>query len=399
LKSLRIVAATLVLQFAYGQVYVWGVLAPYVRAEAQWPALLIGAVWSATPIGWIVGIVVAGRVADRQPPRRLLWTGMGISTAAFLVTFLAPSGLTMVVFYAGLGLGLGGALAMAGSVAAGAQAFPRHVGAVGGAMTASYAVAALVQVPIASALAPHLGWLGTLRAMVIVLMPLAAALLLLMPSLPPPPQAASLLPSARIGAVKMLSRPAIITACLVELCAGALGAFVFVNLATHVGELGFGAALGAAAVTAVGAGNTAGRLAAGAASDRFGLHPVLLSVLLLGLGGAVLLVWPHPLLLLLAALAFGTGYGGAAGAVSRLAAQAAPEAPNSAFGLIFAGYSTGSSLGPLVGSLVPVSLSWGVVAIFPAAGLAILAYRRRLPSPEVERIEAEQFKRSGSPRA
>jgi MFS family permease len=85
-----------------------------------------------------------------------------------------------------------------------------------------------------------------------------------------------------------------------------------------------------------------------------------------------------------AALAFGTGYGGAAGVISRLAAQAAPEVPNSAFGLVFAGYSTGSFLGPLLGSLLPLSLSWGVMALFPAAGLGVLAYRRRLPRPEVK---------------
>jgi MFS family permease len=382
--QLRIAAATLVLQFAYGLVYVWGVLAPYVRAEEHWPPLLLAAVWSATPVGWIAGIVVSGRVADRQPPRRLLWIGLVISSAAFLVAFLAPSGLTMVVFYAGLGLGLGGALAMAGSVAAGAQVFPRHLGAVGGAMTGSYAVAALVQVPIASALAPHLGWLGTLRLMVVGLMLLAAAFLLLMPRLPPPPQAGNLLPSAGVATLGLLRRPAIGSGFLLELCAGALGAFAFVNLAGHAGGLGFGPALAAAAVTGVGAGNTVARLAAGAASDRFGVHPVLLAMLLCSIAGAVLLFAAQPLALLVAALAFGTGYGGAAGVISRLAAQAAPEVPNSAFGLVFAGYSTGSFLGPLLGSLLPLSLSWGVMALFPAAGLGVLAYRRRLPRPEVK---------------
>jgi MFS family permease len=375
---LRIASATLVLQFAYGLVYVWGVLAPYVRAEAHWPPLLLGAVWSATPLGWIAGIIISGRVADRQPPRRLLWIGLGISSAAFLVAFGAPSGFSLVVFYAGLGLGLGGALAMAGSVAAGAQAFPRHLGAVGGAMTGSYAVAALVQVPIAAALAPHLGWLGTLRLMGVGLMLLAAACLLVMPSLPPPPQAANALPAARLATLGLLRRPAIASGCLVELCAGPLGAFAFVNLAAHAGGLGFGPALAAAALTGVGAGNTVARLAAGAASDRFGVHPVLLGMLLCSIAGAILLLRPQPPALLLAAVAFGTGYGGAAGVISRLAAQAAPGTPNSAFGLVFAGYSTGSCLGPLLGSMLPLSLAWGVLALFPVAGLGVLAYRWRL---------------------
>src|SRR5258708_18841099 len=50
--SARVLAGALVLQFSFGLVYVWGAMAPYVRAHDHWPPLLIGAVWSAGPAGY-----------------------------------------------------------------------------------------------------------------------------------------------------------------------------------------------------------------------------------------------------------------------------------------------------------------------------------------------------------
>src|SRR5207248_2921176 len=66
----RVLLATLPLQFAFGLVYCWGALAPYVERSDHWPALLLSAVFSATPVGYGIGIVVGGRLADRVPPRR-----------------------------------------------------------------------------------------------------------------------------------------------------------------------------------------------------------------------------------------------------------------------------------------------------------------------------------------
>jgi hypothetical protein len=63
------------------------------------------------------------------------------------------------------------------------------------------------------------------------------------------------------------------------------------------------------------------------------------------------------------------GFRGAAGILSRLGVRAAPEAPNSAFGLIFVGCSSGAFAGSLIAAGLGLS---------PLAGLAILAYRSRV---------------------
>ncbi|HSR26351.1 MAG TPA: MFS transporter, partial [Candidatus Eisenbacteria bacterium] len=224
--GVRTMAGALVLQFSLGLVYGWGAMAPYVRAQDRWPPLLIGSVWSAGPVGYSIGMVVAGRLADRLPPRRICWASLGLMACGLGAAFLFPSGLTFPVFYSGLGLGLGGGVGMAGSVAAGVRAFPRRVGAVGGAVTGAYALAALVQVPVASRLAPAIGWTGTLRVLGSALVVLAALALLLMPPLPGPRRRRTA--GAAASPLTMLRRPLVWTAFLAELATAVVGSAAFV---------------------------------------------------------------------------------------------------------------------------------------------------------------------------
>ena len=48
-------AAGLALQMAFGLVFAWGEVAPYVRAVDHWPPWLLGAVFSGTPLGYGTG--------------------------------------------------------------------------------------------------------------------------------------------------------------------------------------------------------------------------------------------------------------------------------------------------------------------------------------------------------
>ena len=372
----RTMTAALVLQFSLGLVYVWGQVAPYVRAHSQWPPLLVSCVWSAGPIGYAIGMVAAGRLADRVPPRRLCWSSLGLMAFGLGTAFAFPSGPTFVLLYAFLGLGMGGGVGMAGSLAAGVQVFRGRVGAVGGAVTGSYALAALVQVPVAAWLLPSLGWTDTVRVMGVALVLLAGLALAMMPPLPGPPQAQV---AERIEpAHRMFLRPLIWTGYLLELCSSTVGSHAFVNVVTYARGLQLPVALATAALTTVAAGNAVGRLGGGAAADRFGVHAVLLAILLLNLAGAVLLSRAGAGTLLIATVAVGLGFGAPAGILSRLAAQAMPLAPHSAFGLLFMGYAAGSFSGPLIGAVLGASsLSWLLMTGFPLAGLVLLAYRSR----------------------
>ncbi|HZU15341.1 MAG TPA: MFS transporter [Candidatus Dormibacteraeota bacterium] len=373
-STARVLAVTLLLQFCFGLVYVWGVLAPAVRREG-WPPLLLGSVWSAAPAGWILGIIVSGRMADRLPPRRLCWASLGIAGVGFAVAMALPNGITLPLFYTGLGLGLGGSFAMAGSLAAGASVLPARVGTVGGALTGAYALAALVQIPAASLLLPRLGWEGTLRTLVGALWLLAAAGLVLLPGLPRP---APRTEGPTVPFRRLVRRPLVVTSLLFQLATAPLGAYGFVFLPTYAHARGGPAWLAPAALAAVAAGNAAGRLGAGAISDHLGLGRLLAGIVACDVAAAcLLLLGPAPAALIPSSLVAGLGFGGPAGAISRLGTQAAPDAPSSAIGLTFAGYSSGSALGPLVGAALGPPLSWAVLGACSLAGLALLAVRSR----------------------
>jgi MFS family permease len=338
----------------------------------------VGAVFSATPLGYGIGTVLGGRLADRLPPRRLCWAALGMLATGFAVAFGSGSGATFVLFYAFLGLGLGGGLALVAGLAAGARVLPKRPGAVGGALTATYALGAVVQVPGVALLAGWLGWLNGLRLTGTVLVALAAAALALMPRLPPPLHAANPQGSGLAG---IFLRRGVWTAYAIEACLTPLGTFAFVSLLLYAHVHGLAPVLGTAALVTLALGNTAGRVLGGVVSDRTGVNAVFAAILGFSLVAAGLMAWaPAQATLLPAAVLAGLGLGGGAGVMSRAAALAAPDAPGSAFGLIFAGFASGAFLGPLAGAVLGLdSEAWLIMGLLPLAGFGLLILRRAPP--------------------
>ncbi|TMD58775.1 MAG: OFA family MFS transporter [Chloroflexi bacterium] len=383
--ALRVLICGLALQFVFGMAYAWGAVAPYVRLHDHWSPLLISAVFSGTPLGYGMGIIIGGWFADRSPPRRLCWIGTGLLLIGFAVAFLLPSGITFAIFYSALALGLGGSIALAGALAAGISAFPGREGMIGGTLTGSYALAAVVQIPVISYLASTIGWADALRLVGSIMALLAVAMVLLMPAVPRLAH-----PQQTTGAVSFLQlmrRKQVWTGFFLEITASPLGAYAFATIATYAHSLSLALWVATVAVIAVAVGNALGRIVAGAASDRFGVNRVFLVILALNLLAVILLLLPgNGVTLLLAALAAGIGFGGPAGLLSRLASASASDAPNTAFGLLFFGYALGVFAGPLIGVVAGGNTrSWFVLGSLAGIGLFVLIIRgvlaRSRPEP------------------
>jgi len=376
-QTARVLLSALPIQLAFGLVYAWGAVAPFVVRDQHWSPLLVSAVFSATPIGYGVGIVLGGRLADRLPPRRLCWTGFGLLAAGFAVALTAPSGPTFIVFYAMLGLGLGGGISLAGSIAAARYALPGRAGTAGGLATGVYAVGAPLVVPIVSLLAAAIGWVDALRILCAALLTLGAVTLALMPALPRPSRLDS--DPGHPGARRLLARPRLWTAILLQVCATPLGAYAFVNTATYARGLALAAVVATAAITAVGVGNAVGRIGGGILSDRIGVDRVMLAVLIVdAIAAVVMFRGPVAPALVAAALVAGIGFGAPAGALGRLAQDAAPDAPNSAFGLIFTGFAAGAGGGSILGAAIGGRLAWLAMGGLAVVGLAVVALRLSL---------------------
>lgn len=369
---LRVLVPILILQLAFGLVYSWGAVVPAVRAESHWPPLLVSAVFSSGPLGYAIGMAISGRLAEFLPARRLCWASLGLMGSGFAVAFLFPTGLTFILFYAIIGLGLGGAVAMTGSLVAGTSIFPTRVGTIGGALTGSYALAAVVEVPLVSRLAASYGWLTALRSVGSGVALLAACTLLFMPAIPP---ARRIQVGRNVTPVlTLIRRDAIRVGFLLEVTASPLGSYAFVAVASYAHSLHLLLWVVTLAVTAVAVGNSIGRLVCGSASDYFGITRVFIAIYAVNLLSALLFNLPgSEIVVLLGALTAGMGFGGPAGVLSRLAAVSAPDAPNTAFGLLFSGFALGAVTGPLLGAATGGSaLSWMVLGGIAMIGLLIL---------------------------
>lgn len=375
LLVVRVVIPTLILQFAFGMVYVWGAVAPYVRLQDHWSPLLISAVFSAGPFGYGTGILIGGRLADHYPPRRLCWAGVALMAIGFTIAFLIPNGITLVIFYSAIALGLGGSVALAGALAAGTYTLPTRVGFIGGALTGSYGLAAIVQVPIVSYLASTIGWLNALRIVGTSMAALAVCMVVLMPPIPRPQRTQE--GAGSIPLLKLVARELIWTGFLLEAVASPLGSYAFVAIASYVRGLPLALWVATIAVIAVATGNAIGRIFSGTASDRFGVTPVFLVILTTNVLAAILLQFPvNAATVLFAALAAGISFGGPAGLLSRLATVSAPDAPNSTFGLLFVGYACGVFFGPFLGVAVGGNArSWLALGSLAGIGLLIIAAR------------------------
>jgi MFS family permease len=177
---------------------------------------------------------------------------------------------------------------------------------------------------------------------------------------------------------RLLGRSRLKTAILLEVAGTPLGGYVFVHASSYARGLGFAVAVATAAVTAVAAGNALGRIGGGALSDRFGVDVVWTGALLVDLLAAgVLFLHPGPEALVAGTLLAGIAFGVPAGVISRLAEDAAPDAPNSAFGLIFAGFAAGVGPGSLLGAAMGGSWAWVVMGGLAAGGLLVVAWRLR----------------------
>jgi MFS family permease len=357
-------------------VFAWGAVAPDVRAHAHWPEALVGAVFSATPLGYGTATVFGGRLADRLPPKRLCAVGVALLMVGFAVAFVRPSPLTFVLGYAFLGLGLGGGLALTASIGAAVQAFPERAGSAGGALTGMYALGAVIHVPIVGHLVATVGWLDAIRLVGSVLAGVALLSVLLLPSLPAPTHTAG---RDRVPALALLRRPSVWTGVMLAATATPLGSYAFVNAGQFALAHGFGTRLAGVALIAVAVGNAFARPTAGVLADARGANRVLAALAIVGLVSGPLVA--TALAPLLVAGAFGAGFalGGGAGVLSRLAAEAAPDAPHSAFGLLFAGYAAGALIGPLAGPLIGSGAApWVGLSLVAVVGLCVLVARVRL---------------------
>lgn len=391
----RRVAGAILLDLAVSPLFIWNVFAQPLAQELGASATQVSLVFSFGLAAFSIGVVVGGRLADTQAPRRLalacavgMLIGLGLSGVAPSVWLVALSFGLLQGFAAGLGYAT--AVHEAGLI---------NRGLIMALVVSAYGAGSAALAPLASWLLEHYGRAPTfavLAGLAVAVCGLAAALL---PGRPPDfsrqaPEAPEKPEESVDSMTKGLSEQRRLVGLLWLMfglaSAPGLAAFAI------AGELSGGAAYGAVAAASLG--NMGGRLVAGPMADRFGIPWVLHGFFLLLTAACVLFVSTDELWILQAGLlAVGAQYG-ALSTLTPLATRAGvpPQHFGRAFGLVFSAWGIVGLAAPAAGATLMHAggrpfVSAAMLACALAAWLATLAVLRRLRAlsccpPQVEDV-------------
>ncbi len=391
-KRWALLALACLINLCAGSIYTWSVLAPPI---AERLSLLTGETVTAGGIAAAFGLangiapipmILGGAVNDRFGPRLVIAFGGLLIGAGYAAAGLVTTPLALILGF-GLLFGLGLGFVYGPTVNATLKFFPDRPGLAGGLATAFYGLSSVLLPPIALALTDAQGvsralvTLGGLFALVIV----PGGLLMMKcpegfiasfrgPDGAKTPQRASF---DWRGMLRSKRFPPMVG----MLLAGAIPGMMLLSHGWSLSRelAGLDAAAASAMVSALALANVAGRLVAGAASDRFGRVASLSAALAATVAGCALLFLASPS----APLTFwcgmtlvGVSFGAFMGIYPGFTAGEFGARHNSVnYGIMFFGFSAAGFIGPvamnalLAGGLSPQSVCLAAGA-FPLAGLA-----------------------------
>jgi MFS family permease len=387
-----VAAGFTVLFLAYGVQYSFGLFFAALTTEFGWSRAALAGVFSLYAGTYSFTGLISGRLTDRWGPRRVvalggLLLGLGLG-ASGTVRSLAP--LYATYFVAGLGMST--AYVPCSSTAV--RWFTARRGTAVGLVMAGAGVGVLIVPLLVARLLDRVGWRVAYPTLGIGLALTLAALSRLLVRDPasrglrpyggevagnrtPEPAGQSWPVRRALRHPSFLALAGVYTATWIPVF------LTPVHLVPLAQDLGLSAAAGATALSVLGAGSLAGRLAMGAVSDRIGRRAALaISLALQALAFVGLILASGAAGLLVASGIYGFSYGGVTALMPAIIGDFfGPAHAGSLVGLIFGIAGPTSSLGPVLGGLVfdlTRSYAWafGGAAVLNVVALALLTLAR-----------------------
>ena len=288
-----------------GSIYAWSVLsasaATYLTAatgQAVTPADLAIAFGVANSVGPIP-MILGGAFNDRFGPRAVIITG-GLLIGAGLFGCGLASSVGMITLFYGIVFGIGLGLAYGAGIATAVRYYPDKRGFAGGIVTAAYGFSSVLVPPVAQALTAAVGIMQTfmiLGSVFGIVITVCGWFCVRCPDGFSPhgaqrqSVAAPAAPTAGKTWREMLASPVFWPMMALLMC-GAMTGMMILSQAAAVAktEIGMSAAAAAGAVSTIALFNMAGRLVAGALSDKLGRIGVLAAALILSASGLLVLM-------------------------------------------------------------------------------------------------------------
>ena len=364
--------------WTFGVFYAFATALEQMLAEFDANLSGIAAFFSVTVFLFFAVGIIAGPLADRYGPRRLVAVGAVFMGGGLWLTAQVQSLAAGILVY-GLGVGLGiGSYLVPLNAATGAW-FERHRTLALGVNTVGIGLGTLILVPVAEWLIRTAGWRSAFEAMGIGSV-LVFALVALVSFKPPTPLAPL---SVSISAVKRAVRRSEFWRLYFAGFFMSVALFIpFVFVVQYAKEQGISSSSAAFLITSLGVGSVLGRLGLGVVGIRVGVLPLI--IMCFAIQPLSYVIWlvagsNYVLLLLFAAL-LGVGYGGFV-ALSPVAVVGifGLEGFGGVLGVQYTSAGLGALVGPIgAGAIIDATGSY-TVAIVGAIFISLVATFSVLP--------------------
>jgi MFS family permease len=381
-----IAAGAIVLGLGFGARSIFGIVLDPMSTEFGWPREIFSLSLAIQNLTWGVAQPIFGMIADRMGDRRALWLGFGLYLAGMLLSatgyepWMQHLGAGVLVGLGVSGTGFGLVLSAVGRGCS--EASRTKV------MATTAALGSLGQMLmplIAGYITANWGWQATIFVITALLVPMAICIPFLGPQAPPADHEPE--PTVAMGPLlaHAFAQPSYILLMFGFFVCGFHVGFMTSHLPAYVTDVSGSVALGAAALSIVGAANVIGTFFFGAMGSRYP-KPYVLS-LLYAIRAVVMMAFilipPSPLTVVIFAAAVGLAWLATVPLTSALVASIfGPKYMATLYGFIFLAHQIGAFTGVWMGGRVYDLYGSYDILWWVAIGLGVFSALVHLPVSE-----------------
>jgi MFS family permease len=354
--AMVIAAGAVILALSFGVRSVFGVVLDPISTEYGWPRATFSFAIALQNIVWGLAQPMFGIIADRFGDRRALWLGFALYLAGMVICIVGTEpwmqqlGAGVLVGMGISGTGFGIVLSMVGRATA-----ERDRARVMGTTAALGSLGQMVMPLLAGTLTAYYGWQVAMLAITALLLPMALCIPLIRPRAP----ASDEVPQVDLRTVPLLAQafanPSYALLVLGFFVCGFHVGFFSAHLPAYVAETCGSVALGAAALSIIGAANVVGTWGFGRLGGRYPKPYVLSSIY--AMRAVVIAVFiavpPSPVTVVIFALTMGLLWLPTVPLTSALFASLfGPRYMGTLYGFVFLSHQIGSFTGVYMGGRV-----------------------------------------------
>lgn len=383
-KRWGVLIASCLINLCIGSIYAWSVFAAPLAAkltellDTTFTAADLAIVFTVTNSIGPITMICGGYITDKfGGPRGVILIGGTIFAVGMLLTGFAGS-LSQIIITYGLFVGLGLGMAYGCTINNTVKFFPDKRGFVGGIATASYGLSSVLIPPIANALNNSVGVSMSFiifGAAFLVIIVACSMFIIQCPAdyvptgFVPKTNSAGARAAVNKDWKQMLADPVFYVMIILLIC-GAFSGLMITSQASPMAQriTGMSAGMAATAVSILALFNSAGRLAAGSLSDRFGRIIVLCGAFVLEIAGLAILFTTgegDTIRFMASVSVIGICFGALMGVYPGFTAdQFGPRNNSVNYGIMFIGFAIAGYFGPSTcGKLLASTGSYGTAFI------------------------------------